>query len=119
MTSSDGALSTTCVSCPNDGDRSEPPANQQDQIVFVVDDDRRICEALSELLSAFDMHVDTFGSAAEYIAYPKPDVPACLTLEVSCPTLTAWISKASLHRETALKSYSSRDTAIFPRRYAR
>ena len=58
-----------------------------DPIVFIVDDDRRICEALSELLSTFDLHVVTFGSAAEYIAYPKPDVPSCLILDVELPDI--------------------------------
>jgi len=61
--------------------------NPNDPIVFIVDDDRRICEALSGLLSTFDLHVVTFGSAAEYIAYPKPDVPACLILDVELPDI--------------------------------
>ena len=61
--------------------------NLHDPIVFIVDDDRRICEALSELLSTFDLHVVTFGSAAEYIAYPKPDVPSCLILDVELPDI--------------------------------
>jgi FixJ family two-component response regulator len=61
--------------------------NRQDQIVFIVDDDRRICEALSVLLSTFDLHVVTFGSAAEYIAYPKPDAPSCLILDVELPDI--------------------------------
>src|SRR3954471_7304330 len=56
-----------------------------DHIVFVVDDDRGICEALTDLLSSFDLHVVAFGSAAEYIAYPKPDLPACLVLDVELP----------------------------------
>lgn len=56
-----------------------------DHIIFVVDDDRRIREALSELLSSFDMHAVVFGSAAEYIAYPKPDLPACLVLDIELP----------------------------------
>ena len=59
----------------------------QDHIVFIVDDDRRIRESLCELLSTFDMHAVTFGSAAEYIAYPKPDVPACLVLDVELPDI--------------------------------
>jgi len=61
--------------------------NPHDPIVFIVDDDRRICEALSDLLSTFDLHVVTFGSAAEYIAYPKPDVPSCLILDVELPDI--------------------------------
>lgn len=61
--------------------------NPQDHIIFIVDDDRRICEALSELLSSFDMHAVTFGSAAEYIAYPRPEVPSCLILDVELPDI--------------------------------
>jgi FixJ family two-component response regulator len=33
------------------------------------------------------LHVVTFGSAAEYIAYQKPDLPACLILDVELPGL--------------------------------
>ena len=58
-----------------------------DQIVFIVDDDRRICEALTALLSSFDMQAVAFGSAAEYLAYPKPDLPACLLLDVELPDI--------------------------------
>ena len=59
----------------------------QDHIVFIVDDDRRIREALSDLLSSVDMHAVTFGSAAEYLAYPRPDIPACLVLDVELPDI--------------------------------
>jgi len=58
-----------------------------DHIVFIVDDDRRICEALTALLSSFDMQAIAFGSAAEYLAYPKPDLPACLLLDVELPDI--------------------------------
>jgi FixJ family two-component response regulator len=61
--------------------------NPQDPIVFIVDDDRRIREALSALLLTFDLPTVTFGSAAEYIAYPKPDVPSCLILDVELPDI--------------------------------
>jgi FixJ family two-component response regulator len=61
--------------------------NREQPVVFVVDDDRRIREALSELLSSFDMRAVTFASAAEYMAYPKPDVPACLVLDVELPDI--------------------------------
>ena len=56
-----------------------------DHLVLVVDDDRQICDALRDLLSTYDLHVVTFGSAAEYNAYPRPDVPACLVLDVELP----------------------------------
>ena len=75
--------------------------NPEDPIVFVVDDDRRICEALSALLSTFDLRVVTFGSAAEYIAYPKPDVPACLILDVELPD----INGLDLQSQTAQENH--------------
>jgi len=62
-------------------------AEPRDHIVFVVDDDRWIREALLELLSSFDLHAVTFGSAAEYLAHPKPVVPACLVLDVQLPDI--------------------------------
>ena len=59
----------------------------QDHIVFILDDDRRIREALCELLSSYDLHAVAFGSAAEYMEYPKPEVPACLVLDVELPDI--------------------------------
>jgi FixJ family two-component response regulator len=59
----------------------------QDHIVYVVDDDDRIREAFAELLSSFDMHAVTFASAAEYLAFQKPELPACLVLDVHLPDI--------------------------------
>jgi FixJ family two-component response regulator len=52
-----------------------------------VDDDIRIRESLSELLASFDMNVVTFASAAEYLAFPRPEVPACLILDLQLPDI--------------------------------
>jgi FixJ family two-component response regulator len=60
----------------------------QGEMVFIVDDDQRVRESLSMLLSSFDMPTVTFGSAAEYLAYPRPDVPACLVLDVELPDIS-------------------------------
>jgi FixJ family two-component response regulator len=62
-------------------------AGPDKSIVFILDDDPRIREALSLLLASFDMRAVTFGSAAEYLAYPRPDVPACLVLDVELPDI--------------------------------
>jgi FixJ family two-component response regulator len=59
----------------------------QDSIVYVVDDDVRICEALRELFTSLNIASVTFGSVAEYIAYTKPDLPACLILDVKLPDI--------------------------------
>ena len=37
------------------------------------------------MLSSLEMHAVAFGSAAEYIAFPKPDLPACLLLDIELP----------------------------------
>jgi FixJ family two-component response regulator len=58
-----------------------------DHIIIIVDDDPRIREALSVLLSSFEMSCVAFGSAAEYLAYAKPDVPACVLLDVDLPDM--------------------------------
>src|SRR5262249_10884798 len=56
-------------------------------IVFIVDDDERVRDALSELLASHGMRAVAFGSAGEYIAADKPDVPACLILDVELPDI--------------------------------
>lgn len=61
--------------------------NSEDFIVFVVDDDVRMREALSELLASLGWQTVTFGSAGEYIAYRRPDLPACLILDVKLPDI--------------------------------
>ena len=61
--------------------------NSQDHVVFIVDDDPRIREALSSLLSSLNMHAISFGSASEYLAFPKPNVPACLLLDLELPDI--------------------------------
>lgn len=58
-----------------------------EEIVFVLDDDFRIREALSELFASINMPVVTFETAAEYLAFPKPDLPACLILDVKLPDI--------------------------------
>jgi FixJ family two-component response regulator len=62
-------------------------AQPQDDIVFIVDDDRRIREALTDLLSSYDMRAVAFASASEYLTYQKPDVPACLLLDLELPDI--------------------------------
>jgi len=61
---------------------------EQGDMVFIVDDDQRVRESLSMLLSTFDMPSVTFGSAAEYLAYSRPDGPACLVLDVELPDIS-------------------------------
>jgi FixJ family two-component response regulator len=58
-----------------------------DYIVYVVDDDVRVREALRELFTSLAVPSVAFGSASEYVAHPKRDVPACLLLDVELPDI--------------------------------
>lgn len=59
--------------------------NPDSPIVFVVDDDRRVRDALSRLIKSAGLSVITFASAAEFLAWEKPDAPACLVLDLQLP----------------------------------
>lgn len=59
----------------------------KEHVVFVVDDEERVREALGELLASHGMRAVTFGSAGDYMAADKPDVPACLLLDVELPDI--------------------------------
>lgn len=64
-----------------------PGANRArgEGIVFVVDDDASVCEALSSLLRAVGWQVRTFATAAAFLAFRRPDLPSCLVLDVRLP----------------------------------
>jgi FixJ family two-component response regulator len=56
-----------------------------DMIVYVVDDDSSIRQALSSLLRSVGLKVETFGSAHEFLRAPRADMPSCLVLDVRLP----------------------------------
>ncbi|OEO28099.1 DNA-binding response regulator [Devosia insulae DS-56] len=58
-----------------------------DRIVYVVDDDPRIREAIEELLAARGVRALSFGSANDYVTADKPDLPSCLILDVELPDI--------------------------------
>jgi FixJ family two-component response regulator len=58
-----------------------------DHIVFIVDDDVGIREALEDLLASHQMRAVAFASAGEYAGADKPDAPACLILDVELPDI--------------------------------
>ena len=59
-----------------------------DCIVFVVDDDRRVRNALGELFAAMGLRSFVFDSAAGYLDFERPDLPACLILDIKLPGLS-------------------------------
>ena len=57
-------------------------------IVFVVDDDPLLRDSVADLLGSAGWAVQTFGSATQFIQSPRPDVSACLILDVELPDLS-------------------------------
>ncbi|HSE87829.1 MAG TPA: response regulator transcription factor [Candidatus Binatia bacterium] len=57
-------------------------------IVFVVDDDASVREALESLVRSAGLRVETFASAQEFLDRPGADAPSCLVLDVRLPGLS-------------------------------
>jgi FixJ family two-component response regulator len=71
--------------------------NPEEPIVFAVDDDASMREALSRLFRSIGMRAQIFASAEEFLTCKRPDAPACLVLDVRLPGL----SGLELQRELA------------------
>ena len=62
--------------------------NPEEPIVFAVDDDASMREALSRLFRSIGMRAQVFASAEDFLIYKRPDAPACLVLDVRLPGLS-------------------------------
>ena len=62
--------------------------SEADAMIFVVDDDASIREALQRLLRSVGLQVTTFASAREFLHHCGADVPGCLVLDVRLPGLS-------------------------------
>jgi len=58
------------------------------EMVFVIDDDESIREALKSLIRSVGLSVETFASAQDFLESSRPDVPSCLILDVRMPGLS-------------------------------
>lgn len=59
-----------------------------DSIVYVIDDDPSVRDAIKSLIRSVGMNVETFASAQEFMSCKRPEVPACLVLDVRMPGLS-------------------------------
>ena len=71
--------------------------NEDRSIVFVVDDDPAVREAISSLLRSVRLDVAEFESARDFLDHPRPAANACLVLDVRMPGM----SGLDLQREMA------------------
>lgn len=57
-------------------------------IIFIIDDEPAIREALGALFRSVHLQVQSFATAKEFLRYPRPDAPACLVLDVQLPEVS-------------------------------
>ena len=54
-------------------------------VVFVIDDDSTVRDAIKELLLSVGHAVESYASAEEFLAERDPNMPGCLVLDVRLP----------------------------------
>jgi FixJ family two-component response regulator len=62
--------------------------SEAEPIVFVIDDDASVREALKNLIRSVGLRAEAFASAPEFLQSKLPDGPSCLVLDVRLPKLS-------------------------------
>jgi FixJ family two-component response regulator len=89
-------------------DRMVPPTKSEaTPIVYVVDDDISVREALEALIEFSGWRAMVFPTAREFLCHSRPDTPSCLILDVSLPDLSG------LELQQQLKSDRSELPIVF------
>src|SRR5262245_21214131 len=80
---------------------AKPVVSGDQPIVFVVDDDESIRQALARLFHSVQLRAEVFASAQEFLKSQRPDAPACLVLDVRLPGLSGLDFQAELIKADA------------------
>jgi FixJ family two-component response regulator len=65
-------------------------------IVFVIDDDASMRQALARLFQSVQLRTEAFASPQEFLQGVRPNVPSCLVLDVRLPGLSGLDFQAEL-----------------------
>jgi FixJ family two-component response regulator len=65
-------------------------------IVFIIDDDESLRDALKRVFRSVGLQAEVFASAPEFLKYNRPDLPSCLVLDVRLPGLSGLDFQAEL-----------------------
>jgi FixJ family two-component response regulator len=68
-------------------------------LVYIVDDDPRICAALTDLLDASGIPSRSFKSISEYLSFERPQAPGCLLLDIDLPDISGLEFQAQIDRQ--------------------
>ncbi len=75
---------------------AKPLASAGQPVVFVVDDDASMRQALARLFQSVQLRVEVFASPQEFLQRGRPDMPSCLVLDVRLPGLSGLDFQAEL-----------------------
>jgi FixJ family two-component response regulator len=71
---------------------------QTDSMVFVVDDDASIRDAVRSLLKSVGLRSESFGSTEDFVRATRPELPSCLVLDVRLPGMSGLDFQADLEK---------------------
>ena len=69
-----------------------------DGVVFVIDDDESVRDAVSNLLESVHLRAHAFASTEEFFRRGRPDTSCCLVLDLQLPGTTGLQFQQSLQR---------------------
>src|ERR1700726_5019308 len=75
------------------------PSNE---MVYIVDDDASVVDALSSLLRANGKHVQIFTSGQDFLDFERHDSCACLILDLRMPGLNGLQVQESIAAQTTI-----------------
>jgi FixJ family two-component response regulator len=65
-----------------------PGMEQIEEVVYLVDDDEAVREAIADLLEAAEMTVISFDSAEGFLGHERSDTAGCLVLDLQLPEIS-------------------------------
>ena len=72
------------------------------ELVYIVDDEVNVGDALSTLLRANGKHVKTFISGQDFLDFPRQDSCACLILDLKMPGMSGLEVQKSISAKTSI-----------------
>ncbi|WP_439885012.1 response regulator transcription factor [Pseudomonas syringae] len=67
---------------------TDPAAQAEEPIIYVIDDDLSVRTSLEDLLASVGLRSLLFGSTQQFMDTPRPDAPGCLILDIRMPGMS-------------------------------
>ena len=78
------------------GRAMKAPESKKQPVVFIVDDDESLRDALERLFRMVGLRAEGFATAADFLKRKLPDVPSCLVLDIRLPGISGLDFQAEL-----------------------